>query len=154
MEYDAMKEILKVMDEKSESENANSEVGEAEVPPGWNLIPENVLIQVFKLLPVKDILACSEVSQRWNFIAYDDLLWKTKFKNDFKIEKKIPRKPGESERHPRSSHSTTRYIRRIRMKKRETMINKRIGRDVAQHGCLCCLVASISCAPFVCKLLC
>lgn len=95
MEYDAMKEILKVMDEKSESENANSGVDEAEACDGWNLIPENVLVKILKLLPVKDILACSEVSQRWNFIAYDDLLWKSKFQNDFKIEKKIPRKPGE-----------------------------------------------------------
>lgn len=95
MEYDAMKEILKVMDEKSESENANSGVDEAEASDGWNLIPENVLVKILKLLPVKDILACSEVSQRWNFIAYDDLLWKSKFQNDFKIEKKIPRKPGE-----------------------------------------------------------
>lgn len=95
MEYDAMRQILKTIDEKSESEKANSEVDEAEAPSGWNLIPENVLVKIFKLLPIKDILACSEVSQRWNFIAYDDLLWKTKFQNDFKIEKNIPRKPGE-----------------------------------------------------------
>lgn len=105
MEYDAMKEILKVMGEKSESENKDSE---SETEVGWNLIPENVLVKVLKHLPVKDILACSEVSQRWNYIATDDLLWKTKFQNDFKIDKKIPRKPGEII----TKHSNLRYIRR------------------------------------------
>lgn len=110
MEYDAMKEILKVMDEKSESENANNDETEAET--GWDLIPENVLVKILKHLHVKDILACSEVSQRWNFIATDDLLWKTKFQNDFKIDKKIPRKPGESTlvRSSLENRLTLRYI--------------------------------------------
>lgn len=35
------------------------------------------------------------------------------------------------------------------MKKRETKINKRIGRDVAQHGCFV-LLGSVSQLRFVC----
>lgn len=82
MGYDDLTEIIKVMDQKSESENK------------WSLIPENVLIKILKYLSVKDILSCSECCKRWNFVAHDSLLWKEKFLFDYKIDKKIPRKPG------------------------------------------------------------
>lgn len=87
MEYDDLTEIMKVIEQKSESENNDSE---------WSLAPENILVRIFKYLSVKDILTCSEVCKRWNFVSADSLLWKYKFTHDFKIDKSIPRKPGES----------------------------------------------------------
>lgn len=93
MDYDDLKEIIKVIDSssKSESEIVDSE----EMNSGWNLIPENVLVKILKHLSVKEILSCSECCQRWNFVSNDSLLWKYKFQQDFKVDKSIPRKPGK-----------------------------------------------------------
>lgn len=88
MEYEDLKQIIKVVKSESEFVKFDSE-------SDWTLIPENVLVKILKYLNVKDILACSEVCQRWNFISNDSLLWKFKFQQDFKIEKNIPRKPGK-----------------------------------------------------------
>lgn len=93
MEYDDMKEIVKWMDDTSKSE---SEIND-EVADMWKLIPENVLINIFKYSKVKDILSSSAACKRWNFIANDEMLWKWKFQQDFKIDKRIQRKPGEKE---------------------------------------------------------
>lgn len=87
MEYGS-KEILNVV--KSESDSDEEELIEA----GWSVIPENVLVKIFKQLSVRDILNCSETCKRWNFISRDSLLWKHKFQNDFNIDRSIPRKPG------------------------------------------------------------
>lgn len=87
-----MKEIIKWMDgpRKSESEEIN------EVADMWTLIPENILINIFKYSKVKDIINSSATCKRWNFIANDEMLWKFKFQQDFKIDKRIQRKPGET----------------------------------------------------------
>lgn len=87
MEYDDLAEIMKVVDQESESENKYG---------GWSLIPEDCLVRIFKYLSVKDIVSCSECCKRWNYIGSDSMLWKYKFQRDFKIDKSIPRKPGES----------------------------------------------------------
>lgn len=85
MDYDDLSEIMKVID-REESESA-----------GWNNLPENILIKIFKYLTYKEIISCSGCCKRWNTIGIDcDLLWKFKLQNDFKIQKNIPRKPGES----------------------------------------------------------
>lgn len=95
MEYEDLMEIIKVVDnfDKSESESPDNEESNAET--GWNLIPENVLVRIFKHLSVKEILNASAVCKRWNFISSDSLLWKHKFTNDFKVGK-IPRRPGKA----------------------------------------------------------
>jgi F-box-like len=87
MEYEDLKQIIKVVN-KSESDFPDDE-------SGWSLIPENVLVRILKLLSAKDILSCSEVCKRWNFISNDSLLWKYKFTSDFKVDKNIPRRPGK-----------------------------------------------------------
>jgi F-box-like len=86
MEYDDLKQIIKTMD-KSESELRDDE-------EGWSLIPENILVRIFKQLSVKDILNSSETCKRWNFISNDSILWKYKFTQDFKVDKSTRRKPG------------------------------------------------------------
>lgn len=98
MEYDDLNEILKVV-RKSESEAA--EISE----PGWSLLPENVLVRIFKYISIKDILACSECCKRWNFISNDSLLWKYKFQTDFKVDNSIPRKPGSEPKNIKLHHS-------------------------------------------------
>lgn len=94
MEYDDLKQILKVMDKNAKSESDEQFDTNFDIC-GWVSIPENVLVRIFKLIAVKDILSCSETCRRWNFISNDSQLWKFKTQNDFKINKKIPRKPGE-----------------------------------------------------------
>lgn len=95
MEYEDLKEIIKVV-EKSESENSDSDQTDGDDDSSdWSLIPENILVRVLKYLSAREILSCSECCKRWNFISNDSLLWKYKFQQDFKIDKSIPRKPGK-----------------------------------------------------------
>lgn len=89
MEYEDFKEIIKVVISENEAE-------EIACDSEWTLIPENVLVKIFKFLSAKEILVCSEVCKRWNFISNDSLLWKYKFHKDFRIHPRIPRKPGKS----------------------------------------------------------
>lgn len=91
MEYDDLKQILKVMDQKRKSESDGSEMDEG----GWAYLPETLLVSVLKYLPARDIVTVSEVCKRWNVGSYDSLLWKYRFLRDFKVETSIPRKPGE-----------------------------------------------------------
>lgn len=93
MDYDDLKEIMKVMNSSSKSKS-ESEISDEEMISGWNLIPENVLVKILKFVSVREILNCSECCKRWNFISNDSLLWKYKFQKDFRIDKSIPRKPG------------------------------------------------------------
>lgn len=95
MEYDDLTAILKIMDGTKKSE---SDMGGAcdESGGGWALIPENVLVRILKYLSPREILNCSESCKRWNFISNDSLLWRYKFQSDFKVDKNIPRKPGET----------------------------------------------------------
>lgn len=62
----------------------------------WMLLPENVLIKILKYLSVKTILNCGETCARWNVITNDSSLWKYKFHHDYKVEKKVDRKPGKN----------------------------------------------------------
>lgn len=91
MEYDDLKEILKVVDKTKESESETN----CDEDSDWSLIPENVFVKILKTLGVKDILNCSECCKRWNFVSNDSLLWKYKFQQDFRVDKSIARKPGE-----------------------------------------------------------
>lgn len=96
MEYDDLKEILKVVDKGKESESGIADQTiYGDVDSDWSLIPENVLVKILKTLGVKDILNCSECCKRWNFISNDSLLWKYKFQQDFRVDKNIARRPGE-----------------------------------------------------------
>ena len=86
MEYEDLHEIMK----KISSSESESEFSDA----NWSLIPEDILVSIFKSIPVKDILSCSEACKRWNFVSQDSVLWKYKFQTDFKLKKNISRKPG------------------------------------------------------------
>jgi hypothetical protein len=97
MEYDDLQQILKIIDSKQ------NQISESEICNGtessfgdWDSIPENILINIYKYLDVKDIINCSEVSHRWNYISNDSLLWKYKFHLDFNVDRGIPRKPGKT----------------------------------------------------------
>lgn len=90
MEYEDLKQIIKVVADLDKSESETPD----ETQAGWSVIPENVLVRIFKQLRARDILSCSEVCKRWNFISNDSLLWKHKFTSDFKVNKNIPRRPG------------------------------------------------------------
>ncbi|XP_049870785.1 F-box/LRR-repeat protein 7-like [Pectinophora gossypiella] len=41
-----------------------------------NVLPDELLIYIFKYLPLEAILVCENVSQRWQKLARDPLLWK------------------------------------------------------------------------------
>lgn len=89
MDYDCMREILK-NNLKSESDEENENESK------FAYLPENVLIKIFKQVSAKDILNCSECSKRLYFVSRDNLLWREKFKSDFKIlDKEIKLKPSE-----------------------------------------------------------
>jgi len=87
MEYDDMHQVLK----KLKSESRQSEIDSSD----WASLPENVLIKIFSLLSARDILNCSECCRRWHFVSRDTLLWRSKFREDFKVEKGIKLKPSE-----------------------------------------------------------
>ncbi|CAO1301447.1 unnamed protein product [Diamesa hyperborea] len=76
--------------ESAKSENESFE----EIESDWSCIPENVLLKVFGYSDYREILNSGGCCKRWNIIANDELLWKQKFQNDFKIDKSIPKKPG------------------------------------------------------------
>jgi hypothetical protein len=85
MEYDDLQQIIKKM--KSESESADCDT--------WSFLPENVLTNIFRLLSARDILNCSECCKRWHFVSRDSLLWRSKFREDFKVDRAIRLKPSE-----------------------------------------------------------
>lgn len=80
-----MKHIIKKL--KSESEKDPDQQ--------WSLLPEPILIKIFKLLTAREILNASEVCRRWNFISHDSLLWKSKFHDDFLIDREVKLKPSK-----------------------------------------------------------
>jgi F-box-like len=92
MEYDDLKQVMRKISSSKKSESESEDLSNSNY---WSLIPEDILIKIFKSITVKDILNCSETCRRWNFIAQDSLLWKYKFQSDFKVRKKISRKPGK-----------------------------------------------------------
>jgi hypothetical protein len=77
---------------KSESKSSGVEVLENL----WTFLPENVLVKIFQCLSAREILNCSECCKRWSFVSRDPLLWKKKFKEDFKVDREIKLKPSES----------------------------------------------------------
>jgi|694.fasta_scaffold03399_20 hypothetical protein len=48
-----------------------------------NLLPDELLLHIFKQLPKRDAFTASLVCRKWNFVASDDAIWEP-FKNDFK----------------------------------------------------------------------
>jgi F-box-like len=88
MELDDMQQVLKKM--KSESDDPSDD-GDNQ----FTYLPENVLINIFKYLSAREILNCSECCKRWNYVSRDSLLWRSKFRDDFKIESGIKLKPSE-----------------------------------------------------------
>ncbi|KAJ2947486.1 hypothetical protein O0L34_g17272 [Tuta absoluta] len=55
-----------------------------------SMLPDELLIFIFKLLPLEELLACENVSQRWRKLARDPTLWK-------RITIVYSGKPGQSE---------------------------------------------------------
>ncbi|XP_070493980.1 F-box/WD repeat-containing protein 5-like [Chironomus tepperi] len=86
MEYDDMHQVLK----KLKSERRQNEFETSD----WANLPENVLIKIFSLLSAREILNCSECCRRWHYVSRDTLLWRSKFREDFKVERGIKLKPN------------------------------------------------------------
>jgi F-box and WD-40 domain protein 5 len=62
----------------------------------WVYLPENVLLQILFYLSPREILNVGICCKRYNRISKDDYLWRKFFQRDFKVEKNIQLKPGES----------------------------------------------------------
>lgn len=62
----------------------------------WSLLPEPVLLKIFYKLSPQDILNAGQSCIRWNEIARDDYLWKRLFHRDFKVDKNVGLRPGNS----------------------------------------------------------
>ena len=52
----------------------------------WNVLPDPLLLMIFKRLVVKDVVSCSEVCGNWNAICNDQLLWKHLLVRDLEIK--------------------------------------------------------------------
>lgn len=86
-----MKEIIKKLKSESEiDENSKNQFNY-----DYSLLPENVLIKIFKHLTSREILNASECCRRWQFVSRDSMLWKAKFREDFKVDKEIKIKPSK-----------------------------------------------------------
>ena len=64
---------------------------------GWTILPDPLLVLIFKRLCVKDVLSCSEVCINWSLICQDNLLWKYLFKRDFVTRKQRNRNKRKEE---------------------------------------------------------
>ena len=53
----------------------------------WDTLTEPVLLQIYKHLSVKDLLACSLTCKNWYYASCDNLLWKRYLHRDFKLKK-------------------------------------------------------------------
>lgn len=93
MEYDSRLRIWKLI--KSESKLPNDMSGMKIAENLFSFLPENVLVKIFKYLSAREILNCSECCKRWNFVSKDLLLWREKFRVDFKVDRDIKLKPSE-----------------------------------------------------------
>ncbi|XP_028654067.1 F-box/LRR-repeat protein 12-like isoform X1 [Erpetoichthys calabaricus] len=45
------------------------------IDTGFNTVPENVIIEIFSFLPVRDLLRISRVCKKWRRLVYDKKLW-------------------------------------------------------------------------------
>ena len=87
MEYEDLRQVMKKL--KSESKNSEKAMSD------WANLPENLLIKIFSLVSAREILNCSECCRRWHYVSRDTLLWRSKFREDFKVEKGIKLKPSK-----------------------------------------------------------
>ena len=61
----------------------------------WSMLPDPLLVMVFKKLEVRDIVSCSTVCTNWNTICQDNLLWKYLFRRDYsKTNRRFTLNPG------------------------------------------------------------
>lgn len=91
MEYDYRLRIWKLSKSESKSENFTPGMAEENI---WTFLPENVLVKIFRYLSAREILNCSECCRRWNFVSRDAILWREKFREDFKVDRGIKLKPS------------------------------------------------------------
>ncbi|XP_064458701.1 F-box/WD repeat-containing protein 5-like [Ornithodoros turicata] len=56
----------------------------------WESLPYPLLLRVLSHLSVKDICSCGRVCRTWSQAAFDDLLWREKFQQDWKVDHSIP----------------------------------------------------------------
>lgn len=62
--------------------------------PGWDYMPDSMLLQVFQYLPARDLLNGGQTCSLWNRVSYDDLLWKSLLYRDYKIDACVGILPG------------------------------------------------------------
>ena len=61
----------------------------------WIILPDPLLVMIFKKLNLTEVLSCSQVCTNWNTICQDNLLWKHLFKRDFGKRKRKRYKRNE-----------------------------------------------------------
>ncbi len=49
----------------------------------FDALPAEIKVSIFKQLSSEDLRRCAQVSKTWYFFANDELLWKTRLKDDF-----------------------------------------------------------------------
>ncbi|XP_068151561.1 F-box/WD repeat-containing protein 5 [Drosophila tropicalis] len=85
--------------DSTESESSRSTASSNEYPYGWWALPEPALLKIFNYLGVNDLLQASSTCSRWNDVAHDDLLWRSKFHQQFRASPSIPLKPNAESWH-------------------------------------------------------
>lgn len=56
----------------------------------WRFLPYPALINIFKYLTYKDLVAAGQVCKSWYQTSLNDLLWKELFFKNFLVDKSVP----------------------------------------------------------------
>ncbi|CAN7990824.1 unnamed protein product [Ixodes pacificus] len=62
----------------------------------WASLPYPLLLRVFVHLPARDICRCGCVCGSWSEAAGDELLWRRKLRQDWKVDRSVPACDGAS----------------------------------------------------------
>ena len=60
----------------------------------WENVPDTVLFQIMSYLPVRSLLNCSVACNRWNRLAFSDVLWRELLQRTWQIDRAVPMAPG------------------------------------------------------------
>lgn len=60
----------------------------------WTCLPDNLLLNIFEYLSLRNVLDASQVCYQWHRIAFDEFLWRDLFYRHFKINRAICMAPG------------------------------------------------------------
>ena len=60
-----------------------------------DLLPDNILLDIFKLLPIPSLIQAAYSCRNWYRVAMDNLLWKDLLYRRWRIPRSVPMKPGK-----------------------------------------------------------